>query len=60
MVNAVLPKPAEAGGDDVELGRENETEWAAPSSALTAPTYKAAEENNETTPPGPAFWRRPQ
>jgi short-subunit dehydrogenase len=60
MVNAVLPKPAEAGGDEVQLGRENETEWAAPSSALTAPTYKAAEENNETTPPGPAFWRRPQ
>jgi short-subunit dehydrogenase len=59
-VNRMLPAPNGAGGDEVELGRENETEWAAPTSTLTAPTYKAAEENNESIPPGPAFWRRPE
>ena len=60
LVNRMLPAPDGAGGDEVELGRENETEWAAPTSTLTAPTYKAAEENNESIPPGPAFWRRPE
>jgi NAD(P)-dependent dehydrogenase (short-subunit alcohol dehydrogenase family) len=60
LVNRMLPEPAGAGGDEVELGRENETAWAAPTSTLTAPTYEAADENNEATPPGPAFWRRPQ
>lgn len=60
VVNRMLPPPADARGDEVEIGRENETEWAAPTASLTAPTYRAAEENNESTPPGPAFWRRPQ
>ena len=60
LVNRMLPEPAGAGGDEVELVRENETAWAAPTSTLTAPTYEAADENNEATPPGPAFWRRPQ
>ena len=60
LVNRVLPQPAGEHGDEVELGRENETEWAAPASPLTAPTYKAAEDNNEVVPPGPEFWRRPQ
>lgn len=60
LVNRLMPAPDGAGGDTVELGRENETAWAAPTSTLTAPTYEAARQNNESTPPGPAFWRRPQ
>lgn len=60
IVNKLLPAPAAANGDEARPGRENETEWAAPSSPLTAPTYKAAAENNETKAPGPAFWSRPQ
>jgi NAD(P)-dependent dehydrogenase (short-subunit alcohol dehydrogenase family) len=45
MVNRLLPGPARVGGDEARPGRESESEWAP--SALTAPTYRAAAENNE-------------
>jgi NAD(P)-dependent dehydrogenase (short-subunit alcohol dehydrogenase family) len=45
VMNRLLPKPAAPDGDRAEPGRENESEWAP--STLTAPTYKAAGENNE-------------
>ena len=34
-------------GDVARRGSEGESEWADPSARLTAPTYKAADENNE-------------
>jgi|SRR5688572_18737455 len=45
FINGLLPGPTGHDGDRAQLGRESESEWAP--SALTAPTYRAAEENNE-------------
>lgn len=58
IVNNLLPAPAAGDGDEARPGHDSETEWAAPDSRLTAPTYKAAEENNEIKR-DPAFWSRP-
>ena len=44
LMNALLPGPA-PGGDDARRGRDSESAWAP--SALTLPTYRAAERNNE-------------
>jgi NAD(P)-dependent dehydrogenase (short-subunit alcohol dehydrogenase family) len=44
FINTLLPGPV-PGGDESRPGRENESEWAP--STLTAPTYRAAERNNE-------------
>jgi short-subunit dehydrogenase len=44
MINGLLPGPT-PGGDDARRGRDSESKWAP--SPLTAPTYKAAGENNE-------------
>ena len=45
IMNNLLPGPSATDGDEARPGRESESEWAP--SALTATTYKAAEENNE-------------
>jgi NAD(P)-dependent dehydrogenase (short-subunit alcohol dehydrogenase family) len=45
LMNRLLPGPAPHDGDEARRGKESESEWAP--STLTAPTYKAAEENNE-------------
>jgi NAD(P)-dependent dehydrogenase (short-subunit alcohol dehydrogenase family) len=48
FISQMLPPPAPGSeGDVARPGRENESEWADPSATLTAPTYKAAQENNE-------------
>jgi NAD(P)-dependent dehydrogenase (short-subunit alcohol dehydrogenase family) len=48
FTNQLLPPPAPTReGNEARTGRESESEWADPSAPLTAPTYKAAEENNE-------------
>jgi len=48
FINGMLPPPAPGSdGDVARSGRESESEWAAPSATLTAPSYKAAAENNE-------------
>jgi NAD(P)-dependent dehydrogenase (short-subunit alcohol dehydrogenase family) len=44
-INGLLPAPTGAEGDGTRLGRESQSEWAP--SRLTAPTYRAAAENNE-------------
>ncbi len=44
LMNGLLPGPAE-NGDTARPGFESESSWAP--SALTAPTYEAAERNNE-------------
>ncbi len=44
-INGLLPSPTGADGDRTRLGRESQSEWAP--SRLTAPTYRAAAENNE-------------
>ena len=44
-INGLLPPPAGADGDRTKLGRESQSEWAP--SRLTAPTYRAAADNNE-------------
>jgi short-subunit dehydrogenase len=44
-INGLLPPPTGAEGDRTRLGRESHSEWAP--SRLTAPTYRAAAENNE-------------
>ncbi len=46
LMNRLLPGPSGPDGDRERPGRESESAWAP--SALTATTYKAAEENNET------------
>jgi short-subunit dehydrogenase len=45
IVARLLPGPAGAEGDVARPGRESESKWAP--SMLTAPTYKAAAQNNE-------------
>lgn len=45
FINDLLPPPTGRDGDRTQLGRESESEWAP--SALTEPTYRAAEKNNE-------------
>jgi NAD(P)-dependent dehydrogenase (short-subunit alcohol dehydrogenase family) len=45
LINGLLPAPTGAEGDRLRLGRESDAEWA--TSKLTAPTYRAAAENNE-------------
>ena len=45
FINGLLPPPTGVDGDRIKLGRESESEWAP--SKLTAPTYRAAAENNE-------------
>ena len=45
FINSLLPPPAGHEGDRAKPGRESESAWAP--LALTEPTYKAAEENNE-------------
>jgi NAD(P)-dependent dehydrogenase (short-subunit alcohol dehydrogenase family) len=45
VMNGLLPGPSTSDGDEARSGRESESEWAP--STLTAPTYKAAEKNNE-------------
>lgn len=45
MINGLLPQSTGADGDTTRLGRESQSEWAP--SKLTAPTYRAAMENNE-------------
>jgi NAD(P)-dependent dehydrogenase (short-subunit alcohol dehydrogenase family) len=45
LMAGLLPGPAGPDGDVARPGRESESGWAP--STLTAPTYRAAEENNE-------------
>ncbi len=45
FINDLLPAPTGREGDRTQLGRESESGWAP--SALTEPTYRAAEQNNE-------------
>ena len=45
FINGLLPPPTGADGDRIKLGRDSQSEWAP--SKLTAPTYRAAAENNE-------------
>jgi short-subunit dehydrogenase len=45
VMAGLLPGPAGPDGDVARKGRDSESQWAP--SKLTAPTYKAAEENNE-------------
>ena len=45
FINRLLPPPTGVDGDRLKLGRESESKWAP--SKLTAPTYRAAAENNE-------------
>ena len=47
LINQLLPGPADDGGNVAREGRESESNLAGPSAGLTAPTYRAAEENNE-------------
>jgi NAD(P)-dependent dehydrogenase (short-subunit alcohol dehydrogenase family) len=47
LLNQLLPGPADHDGDQALPGRESESELAGPRQPLTAPTYRAAEENNE-------------
>ena len=47
LMNQLLPGPAPGSGDVTRTGRESESKAAGPPSPLTAPTYKAAAENNE-------------
>lgn len=47
LMNRLLPDAASGDGDVARPGRESESEWAEPDATLTAPTYKAARENNE-------------
>jgi len=47
LINQLLPSPAKSDGDVARAGRESESKLAGPSSPLTAPSYRAAQENNE-------------
>jgi short-subunit dehydrogenase len=51
LVNRVLPRRTGAEGDRPQRGRDSESRWAAPSSTLTALTYRAAAKNNELATP---------
>jgi NAD(P)-dependent dehydrogenase (short-subunit alcohol dehydrogenase family) len=45
MMNGLLPEPAGLEGNEIRSGRESESAWAP--SRITAPTYRAAAQNNE-------------
>jgi short-subunit dehydrogenase len=48
LTNQLLPPPAPTNvGDETRTGRGSESEWANPSATLTAPTSRAARDNNE-------------
>jgi short-subunit dehydrogenase len=47
LINQLLPGPAMRDGHVAREGRESESDLAGPSAPLTAPAYRAAEENNE-------------
>jgi NAD(P)-dependent dehydrogenase (short-subunit alcohol dehydrogenase family) len=47
LINQLLPAPSSRIGDVAREGRESESDLAGPSARLTAPTYRAAKENNE-------------
>jgi NAD(P)-dependent dehydrogenase (short-subunit alcohol dehydrogenase family) len=47
LVNQLLPGPSGRDGDEARPGRASESDLAGPGHPLTAPTYKAAERNNE-------------
>ena len=47
LINRLLPAPSQSDGDEAKRGRESESEAAGPKQPLTAPTYRAAEKNNE-------------
>jgi short-subunit dehydrogenase len=47
LINRLLPGPSQSNGDEAKPGRESESEAAGPQQPLTAPTYRAAEKNNE-------------
>jgi NAD(P)-dependent dehydrogenase (short-subunit alcohol dehydrogenase family) len=48
FINQMLPPPADGpDGDVARPGRDSESEWADESATLTAPTYRAARNNNE-------------
>jgi NAD(P)-dependent dehydrogenase (short-subunit alcohol dehydrogenase family) len=48
FTSQLLPPPVPGSeGSQARPGRESESEWADPSAPLTAPTYQAAEDNNE-------------
>ena len=48
FISEMLPPPVPGSdGDVARPGRESESEWADPSATLTAPTYRAAQDNNE-------------
>ena len=47
VINRLLPGPSQSNGDEARPGRENESDAAGPKQPLTAPTYRAAERNNE-------------
>jgi NAD(P)-dependent dehydrogenase (short-subunit alcohol dehydrogenase family) len=47
VINRLLPGPSASNGDEARPGRESESKAAGPKQPLTAPTYRAAERNNE-------------
>jgi len=47
LINRLLPGPSQSNGDEAKPGHESESETAGPQQPLTAPTYRAAEKNNE-------------
>ena len=47
LINQLLPGAAPTDGETAREGRESESKLAGPSAPLTAPSYRAAEENNE-------------
>ena len=47
VIDQLLPGPSMSDGDESRPGRESESDVAGPPAPLTAPTYRAAEENNE-------------
>lgn len=47
IINQLLPGPSTRDGDVAREGRESESDVVGPSASLTAPTYRAAEKNNE-------------
>lgn len=47
VMNRLLPPPTSRDGDQPHRGRDSESAWAGPHATLTAPTYRAAQRNNE-------------